>query len=110
MTEQKWLDCVDFGQMLDFLHGKVSDRKLRLFACACCYHSWDVIDANARRIVALVEEAVDGQTGLAAVKKHLPKLSLDILGFEPWKVKFSENDYESLNDADLKEIQNEAMM
>jgi hypothetical protein len=34
MTEVEWLACADARRMLDFLHLRVSSRKLRLLACA----------------------------------------------------------------------------
>jgi hypothetical protein len=36
MTEAEWPACTDPWPMLEFAHGKASDREFRLFASACC--------------------------------------------------------------------------
>lgn len=61
MTEAEWLECTDPVLMLAFLRGKASNRKLRLFACACCRDIWNLIQSGAgRRAVEASEEYADG--------------------------------------------------
>ena len=62
MTEDEWLECTDPAPMLDFLRGKATDRKLRLFACACCRRIWHFMtDMRSREAVAGTELFADGQ-------------------------------------------------
>ena len=39
MTEAEWLACETPERMLAYLRGRASERKLRLFAVACCYQA-----------------------------------------------------------------------
>jgi hypothetical protein len=62
MTEQEWRECTDPGRMLEFLRGKVSDRKLRLFGCACCRRVWDLLsDKYCRKALTVAERYADGE-------------------------------------------------
>ena len=56
MTEQEWLTCTDPGQMLAFLGDETSDRKLLLFAVACCRRIWPFLNPHhSQQVVELVE-------------------------------------------------------
>jgi hypothetical protein len=60
MTEAEWLASTDPTPMLEFLRGKASDRKLRLFASSCCRQSWRYIpDSASRRAVEVSELFAD---------------------------------------------------
>jgi hypothetical protein len=60
MTEDEWLVCTDPNKMLNFLRGKISNRKLRLFTCVCCFHRSE-IDTDERTLAAfrVAENMVD---------------------------------------------------
>ncbi len=63
MTESEWLACTDPQPMLEFLKGKASDRKLRLFSCACHYRVWNQItDDSIKPIILAMERMADGQS------------------------------------------------
>jgi hypothetical protein len=62
MTEKEWLTCADPTPMLAFIKGNGSERKLRLYACACCRSAWDGTEtAKSRRSVEVAERYADGQ-------------------------------------------------
>jgi hypothetical protein len=65
MTKEEWLKCADPTPMLEFLRGKVSNRKLRLFAVACCRHVWEWLPQYSRKAVEVAERYADKQASRA---------------------------------------------
>ena len=61
MTESEWLESGDPLAMVRFLDKRLSDRKLRLFACACCRRFWHLLSGSlARPTVEAAECYADG--------------------------------------------------
>jgi len=61
MKEQEWPECTDLGEMVYFLQNRITDRKWRLFAVACCHsvlHS--LVDLRCRDAIAVTERLADG--------------------------------------------------
>lgn len=64
--EEKWLRGNRPYLMLRLLPGRPSERKLRLFACACVRQVWHLLrEPRSRRAVEMAERYADGQTDAA---------------------------------------------
>src|SRR5262245_36603242 len=71
LTESEWLDSSNcwperdyLGEMFSYLRrsrcSQASERKLRLFGCACCRRIWHLLDSSSRNAVAVAEQFADG--------------------------------------------------
>src|SRR5262249_18808779 len=69
MSEARWLQSKLPEKLLPILERNVrnvSERKLRLFACACCAQQWSYFkDAQDRAAVEIAERYADGQATLS---------------------------------------------
>jgi hypothetical protein len=74
LSEKGWLTAVDPGPMLKYLRDRVSERKLRLFALACCRRIDHLItDRRSRAALEFAEQHVDAgysrRKGKAALRE-----------------------------------------
>ena len=68
MTEAEWLVCADPAEMVDSLRGKVSGRKLRLFAAACVRRTWHLYKADVPYEVVVSERFADGDISIGQLR------------------------------------------
>jgi hypothetical protein len=68
VTERQWHECGDPEKLLEHLKDKASDRKLRLFAVACCQHiSRLIVEPASRPAVTAAEKLAEGETTEAKI-------------------------------------------
>jgi hypothetical protein len=91
VTEAEWLACTDPQGMLHWVRSahRPGERKLRLFACACCRRAWHLLTREPpRAAVEAAERYADGlagpeelRQGWSAVRKALSTAPLGT----PWE-------------------------
>ena len=60
MTEAEWLTSTNPMPMLEFLKGKATGRKCRLFAVACCFTVEELLTQESRVALETAERFADG--------------------------------------------------
>src|SRR5208337_3074397 len=71
MSEAEWQRCIDPDLMQEYLRrtNTVSDRKFRLFGCACCRRvAHRLTDERNRRVIELEERYADGLVSRAKLR------------------------------------------
>jgi hypothetical protein len=69
MDEAEWLAFTHLNEVpIDFLNERVSDRKRRLFAVACCRRIWHLLERGTlREVVQAAEEIAEGMMNEACL-------------------------------------------
>jgi hypothetical protein len=75
-NEKDWLECSRPHDLLYFLNENASDRKLRLFGCACVRRFWHKLKEQSpdRKGVEIAERFADGLADLSEIQRINKKL------------------------------------
>jgi hypothetical protein len=86
MTPEEWERCTDPQELLRFLRAKASERKLRLFAVACCRRLWPWIGdgSRARAAVETAERFADGACSAEELRAAEAGVSREVIEWENW--------------------------
>lgn len=69
MTEADWLSCTALDRLMKAVRDTGSDRKLRLFACACTRRVWDLLQSEeTQQAVGLAEAYADGRVAASELR------------------------------------------
>ena len=69
MTEEEWLKCGSSRSMIEFVQSRVSERKLRLFACSCCRFRWSLVGhVLPCQILQVAEDYAEGRAPYSALQ------------------------------------------
>ena len=109
MTEAKWLAWPDPYDMLEqCLICELTDRKLRLFACACCRKVWHRLEADClRAAIQIAEMFADAQLNAAALRDARSRAVayLDAYMHQYWPDAFPGGDELTVSEMDASELQ-----
>jgi hypothetical protein len=70
MTEAQWLKSKQKLALLRQLKGTMSNRKFRLFACACCRRIWDLIGPKWRTRVEVAERFLERKVSASELEEE----------------------------------------
>lgn len=79
MTEAEWHKSDSITTMLQFARAGTTDRKLRLFAVACCKNVWSFLPKYSRAAVGVAELYADGFATIAQLKEAEQQVSQDAI-------------------------------
>jgi hypothetical protein len=94
MTEDEWRSGVEPEPMLAYVRYTASERKLRLFACACCRRVWHLLtDERSTEAIEVAERFAEGEATAAelaeAERRHNEVVHCGVPSLEqaaPWLI------------------------